>query len=347
MKEMVESMCIEIHKRSDYLNEPIETIYFGGGTPSVLNEDLLSRLLNQIYTEFNIAKQPEITLEANPEDLSLSKCNQLKEMSFNRLSIGFQTFENAKLGWMNRGHDAEEAIRSFDDARNAGFENISIDLIYALPNVRTMHWQSDLLKAIELDPEHISLYGLTIEDQTVFGKRKNQGKLVELPEEEAAKQYLDAIETLKDKGYSHYEVSNFAKTGFPSKHNQAYWDGVSYLGIGPGAHSYNGLSRQFNVRNNAKYIKSIANGSPFFEVENLTKTQLLNEHILTGLRRAEGISFKSIAIKFGIDLSVEFGPEFTELRHQELIQITNDSIHLTSKGFLVADDVALQLFFDE
>ena len=345
--EMIGAICKEIHSNSGYLSEPIETIYFGGGTPSLLSTDQISRVLNQVYKEFEIALSTEITLEANPEDLDKTKCEQLKDIGINRLSIGFQTFENEKLMWMNRAHNSQEAKSSLENARAAGFDNVSLDLIYALPNSGTEHWQSDITQALELDPDHISLYGLTIEDRTVFGKRKIDGQLVELPEEAAAKQYLNAIQMLADSGFQQYEVSNFAKSGYHSRHNNAYWNGVSYLGVGPGAHSYNGQTRQFNIRNNPKYIKSIAHGITYFEVEELTKTQLLNEHILTGLRKVEGISLKKIQSKFDIDLLATYKKTLADFQHQELIKISDDSIHLTSKGFLVADDIALQLFLDE
>lgn len=344
--EMVNAICQEIIQRSGYVSEKIETIYFGGGTPSLLSHEQLRKISETIKSTFDLSNLSEVTLEANPEDLDIKKSQELKELGINRLSIGFQTFDNGKLNWMNRAHNSEDAEIAFQSAREAGFDNISIDLIYALPNAKNDQWNSDLNQIFELNPDHISLYGLTIEDKTVFGKRKKEGKLVELPEDDAAEQYLHAIEALKDQGFEHYEVSNFGKPGFHSKHNNSYWSGVSYLGVGPGAHSFNGKSRQFNVRHNARYIKATKSSNTFFEIEDLTETQRLNEQILTGLRRAQGINFEDLKAKFDVDLKTTYSQELEKFQNQDLIVLTNASIRLTTKGFLVADDIALQLFFD-
>lgn len=346
-QQMVDAICKEIDRRSDYLSEPINTIYFGGGTPSLLKISEVEAILDKLHHQFSISSNPEITFEANPEDLDIQYCKELRSAGVNRLSIGFQTFENNGLEWMNRAHDAQKAEQSFEHAREAGFENISIDLIYALPKAKEDRWHFDLKKALTIDPEHISLYGLTIEERTVFGKRKKDGQLIELPEEKAAEQYLFAIEHLTSFGYQLYEVSNFAKSGYESKHNTAYWSGVEYLGIGPGAHSFNGHSRQFNIRNNPKYLKSMEVGDQFYEIETLTEIQKLNEHILTSLRKANGLSLATASTKFGVDVLKDHREVLTTYKDHALLVITNDSIRLTAKGFLVADDVALQLFYDE
>ncbi|MEM0938549.1 MAG: radical SAM family heme chaperone HemW [Bacteroidota bacterium] len=344
---MINAICDELISRSGYLNEDIATIYFGGGTPSLLNSDQTKKLLQTIEKNFSILPFSEITFEANPEDLTLNKLKVLKKLGINRLSIGIQTFRNEELNWMNRIHDSKQAERAFLNARNAGFKNISLDFIYALPNYSNSFWELDLSKAVEMEPEHISLYGLTIEERTVFGKRRNKNKLKELPEEEAAEQYLHAISFLNLSGYNHYEVSNFAKPGFYSRHNLAYWSGQNYLGVGPGAHSFNGRTRQLNIRNNPKYLKAWIKKSTFFQIEELSEIQLLNETILTRLRRESGISFKEVNEKYNVDLKRIYHGILTKLHQQKLAIYSEDSLRLTSHGFLVADEIALQLFFQE
>jgi len=344
---MIYAIQREISTRSNYLKVPLQTIYFGGGTPSLLEAGHIESLLTGINQNFSVASNPEITLEANPEDLSLSKLHALKNLGVNRLSIGFQTFDDPSLSWMNRIHSSNEAIAAYQNARATGFDNISIDLIYALPNVRQSNWEKDLDEALALSPEHISLYGLTIENKTVFGHKKKKGELTELSDNKAADQYLLAIQKLKGEGYQHYEVSNFGKPGYFSKHNGAYWKGLPYLGVGPGAHSFDGNSRQFNVRSNAKYLKGIDKNEGFYEKEILSTTQLLNEHILTGLRTANGISFETIKSSFGVDMLSKYSENLKKYEGLGLARITDFSMNLTPKGFLVADDIALELFFDE
>lgn len=343
---MVDAICEELIKRKEYLTESVGTIYFGGGTPSLLSYKELQRLLDTISQNFDLEDQLEITLEANPEDLSLDKTRELMQLGINRLSIGIQTFDSKKLNWMNRIHTRDQVFEGFQHARQAGFSNISLDLIYALPDAGFNYWESDLTQVSEMNPEHISLYGLTIEERTVFGHREKKGELISIPDDDAAKQYLYAIEFLKSKGYDHYEVSNFGKEGFYSRHNHSYWSGVPYLGVGPGAHSFNGHSRQMNVRNNPRYLKEI-NSDSYFEVEELSNIQLLNEQILTSLRTSRGLSIEMISSKYGVDLTDEYGSLLEELIDQKLIEIESDYIRLLPNGFLVADEIALRLFFPE
>ncbi len=345
--EMTQAICHELRKRSDYLDERIDSIYFGGGTPSLLNPEELKAFMSTLSGSFEINPSAEITLEANPEDLNVIKLESLQKIGVNRLSIGIQTFKDSKLKWMNRIHSSEQAKLAFKNARTVEFENISVDLIYALPGNEIGDWLEDLRKSADLGPEHISIYGLTIEDRTVFGHRKNKGELIEVVEEEAASQYLKTIESLKSFGYQQYEVSNFSKPGFESFHNSSYWAGKNYLGVGPGAHSYNGSTRQFNVRNNSLYLKAITNGSSYFETEKLSQTQLVNERILTNLRTIAGLDLTKLETDFGIDLFEEHQSPIELLQDQKLLEIEGEKLHLTSKGFLVADEIALKLFFDE
>ncbi|MBC6400559.1 MAG: radical SAM family heme chaperone HemW [Ekhidna sp.] len=345
--QMTDSILTELISRKEYLNEAVETIYFGGGTPSFISSSHLEKILNQVLLLFPIAKKPEITLEANPEDLSIEKCIELKSLGINRLSIGIQTFDDGKLKWMNRIHDTNQSTSAFENARRAGFDNITMDLMYALPDSEHDLLRKSLEKLISLDPEHISLYGLTIEDYTVFGKLKKEGKFLALPEEEAAKQYLNSIAMLSAHGYLQYEVSNFGKSGFHAKHNLAYWNHKPYLGVGPSAHSYNKHSRSFNIRNNARYIKAIQNKEVFFEKEYLTKIQQFNERILTGLRTTEGIDLNSLNRAFDIDFMHLYRAFINQLSNQGLVTIVNEKLKLAPKGFLIADEIALKLFFHE
>ena len=344
---MVEAICQEFKKRSDYINEEIDTIYFGGGTPSILAGNELDQILTAIKSIVKINEGAEITLEANPEDLSIEKLKEIQDVGINRLSIGFQSSSNEKLKWMNRIHSSEEAVDAFHRARNLGFQNISVDLIYALPNQSTSDWLDDLNHVTTLNPEHISIYGLTIEDRTVFGVQRKNGQLLEVPEEVAANHYLKTVDLLASKGYNQYEVSNFSKPNFESQHNSSYWAGVPYIGLGPGAHSFDGKSRQFNIRNNAKYLKKIAGGDSYYESEELTALQMINERILTGLRTSNGIDLQKFDSDFNIKLEVEQKQNIQLFIEQGFMLGTEKRVQLTTTGFLVADEIALKLFFDE
>ena len=344
---MVEAIIKELSIRKKYLFTPVRTIYFGGGTPSLLAIDQIEQIQECIAESFQVIGNPEITLEANPEDLSVEKCSDLRRLGVNRLSIGLQSFEDKQLKWMNRVHSTRQSYGAFRNAREAGFDNISLDLMYALPNGGQELFKKDLNEMAALNPEHISIYGLTIEEQTVFGSQKKKGQLIEIPEDQAAQQYLETLSFLDSKNYVQYEVSNFGKEGFYSKHNMAYWDHKPYLGIGPGAHSYNGKSRSFNVRSNAKYIKALSANNAFSEEELLTPIQQLNERILTGLRTTKGIDCERLAATFAVDVMEEKKEVIESLSSQNLLTLEKNSIKLNANGFLVADAIALQLFFHE
>ncbi len=344
---MVKTIVQEIINRKSYLTEKVNTIYFGGGTPSLLSKDQVENLLNVISKNFTLGDHPEITLEANPEDLSITKSKELFQLGINRLSIGIQTFDDGRLKWMNRAHNAKESVSAVKNARNAGFGNISLDLIYAIPDHSRSMWEKDLESITELKPEHISLYGLTIEDRTVFGKWEQQNKLIQVPEDEAANQYLFAVEFLQSSGYIQYEVSNFGKEGFYSRHNNNYWGGIDYLGVGPGAHSFDGVSRRFNVRNNQTYLKSIRDAGEYSETEFLSETQRINETILTQLRTVKGLDINGLKNQFSFQFGRSQIDFINELKRQELIEMTDNYLRLKSKGFLVADEIALRLFLPE
>ncbi|MDE0472437.1 MAG: radical SAM family heme chaperone HemW [Ekhidna sp.] len=344
---MIDAILTELTRRREYLNETIETIYFGGGTPSLIRTFHLEKIVNRAASLFPTTKNPEITLEANPEDLSIEKCSELKSIGINRLSIGIQTFDDNRLKWMNRIHDAKQAVCAFENARRAGFDNITMDLMYALPDSGHLPFRRSLEKLISLNPEHISLYGLAIEERTVFGKLKKKRRLLEVPEKQAAEQYLNAISILSDHGYLQYEVANFGKQGFHSRHNTAYWEHKPYLGVGPGAHSYNRHSRSFNIKNNAKYIKKMQSREVFFKEEHLTRVQQLNERILTGLRTTKGINLQCLNKEFDVDLVCLYEEFINLLSNQGLVTMKNGMLKPNPKGFLIADEIALQLFFHE
>ena len=344
---MVRAIGKEITNRRDYLNEQIHTVYFGGGTPSILSTEQITFLLNTIDKNFDVDSNAEITLEANPEDLTSTKAKNLFKAGINRLSIGIQTFDDSKLARMNRIHSANESAHAFENVRAAGFENVSLDLIYAIPDHSQGKWEIDLKAVIDLKPEHISLYGLTIEDKTVFGKWEQNNKLVQVPEDEAASQYLFAIDYLESQGYKQYEVSNFGKDGFHSRHNHSYWSGIPYLGVGPGAHSYDGKSRRFNVRNNPKYIQAFKDDGSYFASEELSKKQRINEQILTRLRTVQGLNLERISDEAGEDFETLHTQFIAQISQQGLIEIKDGFLSLKEKGFLVADEIALRLFFAE
>ncbi|MFK7953124.1 MAG: radical SAM family heme chaperone HemW [Ekhidna sp.] len=345
--DMVNAICKEIDARKSYVEENIDTIYFGGGTPSLLTGVQIKSILAEIKNHYSIANNAEITLEANPEDLVKGKSSELLEIGVNRLSIGVQTFHEEKLKWMNRAHSAKEAEQGYLNARREGFQNISLDLIYARPNEEAKAWLSDLKRVVNLKPDHISLYGLTIEEKTVFGKWEKDEKLLPLPEEDAASQYLEAIEFLNQSGFQQYEVSNFSKPSFQSKHNGAYWTGTPYLGIGPGAHSFSGQSRHINIRHNAKYMKLIDEDKPHFETEKLSKTQRINEQVLTSLRTIDGLDFQLLESLWGVDLMREHRKFIDDLCDQKMAELENGKLKLLPHGFLIADEISLRLFFPE
>lgn len=341
---MVEMICREIVLRRQYLPQnDIRTIYFGGGTPSVLETGSLEKMLGEICLHFNVDPNAEITLEANPDDLDKEKLIALKKAGINRLSIGIQSFNDEALRYMNRAHYAQQAEDSVKAAQDAGFDNISIDLIYGVPSPDHTIWKSDLEKALQLQVQHISSYCLTIEPDTVFGRRKAKGTLPPENEEYNAEQFELLINTLEANGYEQYEVSNFSLPGFISKHNSSYWHNEPYLGIGPGAHSYDGQSRQFNIENNTKYIHALINQEVPFSIEHLDPKTMANEYIMTRLRTKWGIDQKVLEEKFGI--AFENIKEIVEkYKNAGMIEQEQTTIKLTKKGLLFADKITEDLF---
>lgn len=345
--DLIGALCAELEMQKEYLqNEPVETIYFGGGTPSLLSECNLESLFTAIGKNF-VLSDPEVTLEANPDDLSGQNLAMLKRVGINRLSIGVQSFDDGILRFLNRAHSSSDALRCLDLARNEGFDNISVDLIYAIPGQDNDLWKKNMETAIAFSPEHISAYSLTIEARTVFGHRQKKGLFPTEPDEVTAAQMEILMDESGKAGYQHYEISNFCRPGFYSRHNSSYWQQKKYLGIGPSAHSYNGSSRQSNISNNPLYIQSIAQGKLPCEVEVLSRANKINEYLLTTLRTVWGCSLNHLRIQLFYDLLKEKEQEITQFRKLALISIQGDLLILTQKGKLLADQIASDLFIKE
>lgn len=343
-KSLSSAIAKEAEKQKEYLNgASINTIYLGGGTPSLLNEAEIGEIFNALYKHYSIDKDAEITLEANPDDLDIDTIKLFQRNNINRLSIGIQSFNDGFLKYLNRAHDGKAARDCVSIAQSGGFENISIDLIYGIPHQDHEVWMSDLAMALSLDVQHISSYCLTIEPGTAFGNWKEKGKLKVADDEFTAFQFETLIHTLSAKGFEQYEISNFSKIGSISKHNSNYWFGAHYLGIGPGAHSYNGLSRQYNVSDNKKYIDSILNNSIPFSIEVLKEKDKVNEYLLTSLRTIWGCEVHKL-VQEGYSLKEYFLPKITKMSAAGLIDYKNNKITLTLKGKLLADQVIAELF---
>ena len=352
---MFAAMKKEIALRKDYLwtskvrssdggKIPVETLYFGGGTPSVLSVEELKELLDTVTQNYQLLPDAEITFEANPDDLTDDYLAALFHLGFNRLSIGVQSFFDDDLQWMNRRHCAREAVQCVKTARQHGFHNINIDLMYGLPSMTPARWEANLKQALTLDVPHISAYCLTIEPRTVFGKRQAKGEIIIVSEDNIAAQFNVLIHTLEKAYYYHYEISNFARSGFYSRHNTAYWQQKPYIGIGPAAHSYNGTSRQWNVNNNSQYITALEKETAWFESEQLTVTEQYNEYIMVSLRTSWGVDTAYICTHFGDALMNEFLLQAATYLQNRCLQERTGIFTLTRKGKLMADRIASDLF---
>lgn len=318
----------------------IDTVYFGGGTPSLMDIEEIEQILAALNTNFNINPQAEITLEANPDDISEQKLTAWKKMGINRLSIGIQSFFEEDLRWMNRAHNADQAINCLQMATQF-FDNITIDLIYGVPGLTNEKWKQNVNIAIDLGIPHLSCYALTVEPKTPLDKLIKTHKKENVDEEKQSEQFLLLMKWLAEAGYEHYEISNFAKPGFRSRHNSSYWKGESYLGLGPAAHSFNGAERWWNVANNQKYIDTISEGIIPFEKEELTAVQKLNEYLMISLRTIEGIDLKRIGESYLYDLLQKAEKH---IFNKSIIKAEN-FLKLTDTGKLYADGIAADLFF--
>jgi oxygen-independent coproporphyrinogen-3 oxidase len=342
--DVVKALIKEAQTEKDYLQgEKIDTIYFGGGTPSILEALDLEFLTSNLVKNYSVKTNAEITLEANPDDISSEKLKSWKSVGINRLSIGIQSFFEDELKWMNRAHNAEQAIHNLQLARKE-FENITIDLIYGSPLLSDEMWKQNVDKAMQFDIPHLSCYALTVEEKTHLHKLINAQKVSDVDNEKQARQFLLLMQWLREKGYEHYEVSNFAKPGFRSRHNSSYWKGEKYLGLGPSAHSYNGMERRWNIANNHLYIKGIGENFPNRENEILTWAQKLNEFIMISLRTMEGIDLNKLEKEFGTKERVRIEKQIQKYTGTGLINLNNSSAQLTDEGMLRADGIASELF---
>ncbi len=341
---MIEAIKKEIKLQSNYLNnETVETVYFGGGTPSLLEIDDISSIFEALHQYHDISPTAEVTLEANPDDLTISKINEFKSTPINRFSIGIQSFHEADLKYMNRAHNATEALACIQNSQNAGFENITIDLIYGTPTMNNSQWEANIQQVFDLNIPHISCYALTVEPNTALDYFIKKGKSIAVNEEQSAQQFEILVREITKAGYLHYEISNFAKPGFFAQHNSNYWKGQLYLGLGPSAHSFNKKTRQWNVANNMKYIKGVMRNELSFEVETLSPTDQYNEYVMTGLRTIWGVDLMKIKL-FGNIYEAHFVDVVTPFIKEELIIREGNQFVLTQKAKFLADGIASELF---
>ncbi|WP_296311071.1 radical SAM family heme chaperone HemW [Winogradskyella sp. UBA3174] len=341
---LINALVRELELRKDELKKTtVETIYFGGGTPSLLTNEELRFIIDAVYKNYTVSDHPEITLEANPDDLSKDRIIELSKSRINRLSIGIQSFFEADLKLMNRAHNANEAKLCLEEATKY-FDNISLDLIYGIPGSSNEQWLDNIESALSYNIPHISSYALTVEPKTALASFIEKGIIDNVDDEQAHDQFHILKDKLEAEGFVHYELSNFGKEGFFSKNNSAYWQGKSYIGIGPSAHSFNGKQRGWNVKNNSKYIKVIQQDALPIEIETLTLTDQYNEYIMTGLRTIWGVSFEKVEQNFGNafkDYLIEQSKVFI---NQQLLYIDDEHLRVTKKGQFLSDGIASELF---
>lgn len=341
--ELVTAICTELFLRKHEIKDKVETIYFGGGTPSLLSPAELSQIFEAIYQNYSVTAQAEITLEANPDDLSKESLEKLSQTPINRLSIGVQSFFEEDLRLMNRAHNANEALASITVAK-AFFENLSIDLIYGIPRMSSERWLKNLEQAFSLNIPHLSCYALTVEPKTALENFIKKGVVAPIDEEVAQAHYELLLAKTERNGYENYEFSNFGKAGHYSQNNMAYWQGKSYVGVGPSAHSYDGSSRRWNINNNTKYIEAIQDGNLPFQKEELTLIDRYNEYIMTGLRTKWGVSLMEIEKNFGKEYASYLRQRIQKHLDTEVIMLEQEVIHLTKKGKFLGDGIASDLF---
>ncbi|MEO7978593.1 radical SAM family heme chaperone HemW [Flavobacterium sp.] len=344
-EDMVSAIAKEIQMRkSEFKNETVETIYFGGGTPSVLENSELQFLIDTVYKNYKVADIPEITLEANPDDLSSERILELSKSPINRLSIGIQSFYEDDLKMMNRAHNSAEAKRCLEYATKY-FDNISLDLIYGIPGMSDEMWKQNIETALSFGIPHISSYALTVEPKTALKKLIDTGKIAAPQDEVASNHFMILVEMLQKNDFIHYELSNFGKENYFSKNNSAYWLGKKYIGIGPSAHSYDGEKRGWNVANNSLYLKSIQENILPLETEILSKSDRYNEYIMTGLRTIWGVSLERIEKEFGEDYLNYLKKQSQKFVNDDLLSIQNNILKPTAKGKFLTDGIASDLFY--
>ncbi len=345
---LVDAIVQEIKIRADYTgDEAIQTLYFGGGTPSLLTFSETEKIVTAVKSHFLFAENVEVTFEANPDDLNPAKLQELVNLGVNRLSIGIQSFSDAQLRWMNRAHSGNEAVESVLNAQKAGIDNISIDLIYGLPQLSPEDWIDDLRRATALGVTHVSAYCLTVEPATALGHRVKKGQEKPVDEEAAATQFAILRSELAEAGFEHYEVSNFAKAGYYSRHNTAYWQGTPYIGLGPSAHSFDKVQRSWNISNNALYISALRENKIPQTKETLSRANQINETLMTGLRTKWGVNPAEIRDRWHYDLLSENAQLLSQHEKKGLVSISPTCLKLTPEGLFMADGIASDLFIIE
>ena len=342
----IHALCQELEMRKNYLEgEEIETIYLGGGTPSQLTEEELNEIFTSLYNIYKVKEDAEITLEANPDDLTPEYVSMLRRLPINRISMGIQTFQEETLKLLHRRHTARQAIEAFQRCREAGFRNISIDLMYGLPGETLKIWKEDLQQAIALHPEHISAYHLIYEEGTALWKLREEHQVKEADEDLSVTLFKTLIDELKQAGYQHYEISNFCLPGLHSRHNSSYWTGKKYLGCGPSAHSFNGSSRQWNIASLDNYLKGIASGKPNYEIEELDLYTRYNDFVITSIRTCWGMSLSLLRSEYGEELYRYCLRMAKSHLEQGVLEIEEDTLRLTQEGIFISDGIMSDLLF--
>ncbi|WP_131536501.1 radical SAM family heme chaperone HemW [Pedobacter nototheniae] len=342
--EMVESICKEIKLKKDRISGQVGSIYFGGGTPSILPEASLQKIFDAINQTFSVSADAEITIETNPDDLTAQKLKELKQLPVNRFSVGIQSFYNEDLIWMNRAHNALEAEDCIKRSQDAGFENLTLDLIYGYPLLTDTKWLSNIQKAIELQVPHISAYALTVEPRTALAHAIKNKKQIPVSDNQSAAQFIILMEKLIEAGFEHYEISNFAKPGCYAIHNTNYWKGIDYIGIGPSAHGFDGYNRYMNPANNAQYIELLNSNKLPETVEELSINDRFNEYMMTSLRTMWGINLDKVKIDFGKDFHEETLYNLKSFEEKDWLIKDGETLTLSKEGKLFADHIASELF---
>ena len=342
-KEMVDALCQELVLRKGEVDHSISSIYFGGGTPSLLKIDEFNRITDTIFEHYTVSDDPEITLEANPDDLTKKKIEQLSKSVVNRLSIGVQSFNDMDLKLMNRAHNSKESLDSIKIAKEH-FDNISLDLIYGIPGSDQCTWENNIQTVLSFNIQHLSAYALTVEPKTALHRLIERGKIPKIKENTYDVQYQLLLDFMEENDYINYEFSNFGKTGYFSRNNLAYWQGKNYLGIGPSAHSFDGNNRMWNVRNNIQYIKSIVQKSLPLEIETLSINDKYNEYIMTGLRTMWGVSLDNINKKFGEDFRTYLLEQAEKHLMSKTLVMEDETLKISRKGKFLIDGIASDLF---
>lgn len=340
---IINAIVFELELRKAEITEEVKTIYIGGGTPSIIEITDIEIILNAIYKNYSVSQKPEVTIEANPDDITTQKLSELKQTSINRFSVGIQSFHQKDLKFMNRAHDKAQADSCIPMIQDAGFDNITIDLIYGVPNQTHNEWLYNLDKAFELNVPHISAYALTVEEKTPLSKLIQSGKYPNVSDEKAFEDFKTLISKTKEQGFTQYEISNFGREGYFSKHNSSYWKGDQYLGVGPSAHSFNGVERRWNLANNKLYLDGI-NSNKYFEKELLSEADRFNEYLMTGLRTIWGVSLKKISSDFHPSFITNFVNTVTNLQQEGIVVVNGDIVTIAENSKFQTDGITSDLF---